>query len=129
MASGDLLDDAVPDGTSRVPTDSERFRSVPRTCGPPYARLETRDDGAGNKSRTSESARLMELAFSGGFAMAFTSYLGDFDVDAETNRVIDVALEMTRAALGLAERFCERNDRQAHRRTCQGRRAASRSFM
>jgi hypothetical protein len=31
--------------------------------------------------------------------MAFASYLGDFDVDAETNRVLDVALEMTRAAL------------------------------
>ena len=31
--------------------------------------------------------------------MVFASYLGDFDVDAETNRVLDVALEMTRAAL------------------------------
>jgi hypothetical protein len=41
----------------------------------------------------------------GGFAMAFASYLGDFDVDAETNRVLDVALEMTRAALGLADDF------------------------
>ena len=40
-----------------------------------------------------------------GFAMAFASYLGDFDVDAETNRVLDVALEMTRAALGLADDF------------------------
>jgi hypothetical protein len=37
--------------------------------------------------------------------MAFTSYVGDFDVDAETNRVLDVALEMTRAALGLADDF------------------------
>jgi hypothetical protein len=37
--------------------------------------------------------------------MAFTGYLGDFDVDAETNRVLDVALEMTRAALGLADDF------------------------
>src|SRR6266550_1865646 len=37
--------------------------------------------------------------------MAFASYLGDFDVDAETNRVLDVALEMTRAALGLADDF------------------------
>jgi hypothetical protein len=40
-----------------------------------------------------------------GFAMAFASYLGDFDVDAQTNRVLDVALEMTRAALGLADDF------------------------
>ena len=31
--------------------------------------------------------------------MACASYLGDFDRDAETNRVLDVALEMTRAAL------------------------------
>ena len=37
--------------------------------------------------------------------MAFAIYLGDFDVDAETNRVLDVALEMTRAALGLADDF------------------------
>jgi hypothetical protein len=37
--------------------------------------------------------------------MAFASYLGDFDVDAETNRVLDAALEMTRAALGLADDF------------------------
>jgi hypothetical protein len=37
--------------------------------------------------------------------MAFASYLGDFDVDAETNRVLDVALQMTRAALGLADDF------------------------
>ena len=37
--------------------------------------------------------------------MAFAGYLGDFDVDAETNRVLDVALEMTRAGLGLADDF------------------------
>ena len=37
--------------------------------------------------------------------MAFAIYLSDFDVDAETNRVLDVALEMTRAALGLADDF------------------------
>ena len=37
--------------------------------------------------------------------MAFASYLGDFDVDAQTNRVLDVALEMTRASLGLADDF------------------------
>jgi hypothetical protein len=40
-----------------------------------------------------------------GYAMVFASYLGDFDVDAETNRVLDVAVEMTRAALGLADDF------------------------
>jgi hypothetical protein len=37
--------------------------------------------------------------------MAFASYLGDFDVDAETDRVLDVALDMTRAALGLVDGF------------------------
>jgi|SRR5262249_26712058 len=37
--------------------------------------------------------------------MALASYFGQFDVDAETNRVLDVALEMTRAALGLADDF------------------------
>jgi hypothetical protein len=47
----------------------------------------------------------MALRANWGFAMAFASYLGDFDVDAETNRVLDVALEMTRASLGLADDF------------------------
>jgi hypothetical protein len=37
--------------------------------------------------------------------MAFVSYLGQFDLDAETNQVVDDALEMTRAALGLADDF------------------------
>ena len=37
--------------------------------------------------------------------MAFASYLGDLDVHAETNRILDVAIEMTRAALGLADDF------------------------
>jgi hypothetical protein len=41
----------------------------------------------------------------GVFAMACASYLGDFDVDAETIRVLDVALERTRAALGLVDGF------------------------
>jgi AraC-like DNA-binding protein len=30
--------------------------------------------------------------------MDFAIYVGDFDVDPETNRVLDVALEMTRGA-------------------------------
>ena len=37
--------------------------------------------------------------------MAVASYLDDFDVDAETSRVLDVAVEMTREALGLADDF------------------------
>jgi hypothetical protein len=37
--------------------------------------------------------------------MAIASYLDDLDVDPETKRVLDVALEMTRTALGLADDF------------------------
>ena len=37
--------------------------------------------------------------------MAMTSYLDDFNVDAETKQVPDLALEMTRTALGLADDF------------------------
>ena len=58
----------------------------------------------GINGATSESARLTECA-QRGFTMVFASYLGDFDVDAETNLVLDVALEMARAALGLADDF------------------------
>jgi hypothetical protein len=53
---------------------------------------------------SSESARQTELP-SARYAMVFPSYLGDFDVDAETHRVLNVAVEMTRAALGLADDF------------------------
>jgi len=37
--------------------------------------------------------------------MATTSYLDDFEVDPETEQVLDVAVEMTRTALGLADDF------------------------
>jgi hypothetical protein len=37
--------------------------------------------------------------------MAIASYLDDFDADPETKRALHVALEMTRAALGLADDF------------------------
>jgi hypothetical protein len=37
--------------------------------------------------------------------MPITPYLGDFDVDPETERVLGVALEMTRVSLGLADDF------------------------
>ena len=53
---------------------------------------------------SSESARQRNCP-QWGFAMAFASCLGEVDVDAETNRVLDVALEMTRAALGLVDGF------------------------
>jgi len=51
------------------------------------------------------SLRTDEIAFGGGFAMAIVSYLDDFDADPETKRVLHVALEMTRGALGLADDF------------------------
>ena len=51
------------------------------------------------------SLRTDEIAFGGGFAMAIASYLDGFDADPETKRVLHVALEMTRAALGLADDF------------------------
>jgi hypothetical protein len=35
--------------------------------------------------------------------MSITPYLGGFDIDPETRRVVGVALEMTRVALGLAD--------------------------
>ena len=37
--------------------------------------------------------------------MAMTSYRDEFNVDAETKQVLDLALEMTRTALGLADDF------------------------
>jgi hypothetical protein len=37
--------------------------------------------------------------------MAITSYLDDFDVDPQTKQVLNLALEMTRTALGLADDF------------------------
>ena len=37
--------------------------------------------------------------------MAMTSHLDDFNVDADTKQVLDLALEMTRTALGLADDF------------------------
>ena len=58
----------------------------------------------GISSPESESARLTDY-FQRGIAMAFASYLGNFDGDAETNRILGVALEMTRAGLGLADDF------------------------
>ena len=37
--------------------------------------------------------------------MAMTSYLDEFVVDGETKQCLDLALEMTRTALGLADDF------------------------
>ena len=37
--------------------------------------------------------------------MSITPYLNEFDADPETNRVLAVALEMTRISLGLEDDF------------------------
>ena len=37
--------------------------------------------------------------------MAMTFYLDDYDVDPKTKQVLDLALEMTRTGLGLADDF------------------------
>jgi hypothetical protein len=39
--------------------------------------------------------------------MSITPDLDDFDVNAETKRVLDVALEMTRVSLGLEDNFAD----------------------
>ena len=39
--------------------------------------------------------------------MSITPYLGDFDVDPKTKRVLGVALEMTRVSLGLEDNFAD----------------------
>jgi hypothetical protein len=39
--------------------------------------------------------------------MAITTYLGDFDADLETKRVLGVALERTRVSLGLVDKFAD----------------------
>jgi hypothetical protein len=41
----------------------------------------------------------------GGACMSITPYLDGFDDDPETKRVLGVALEMTRIALGLTDEF------------------------
>jgi hypothetical protein len=56
-----------------------------------------------------ESAHLTELPWAG-FGMSITPYLDDFGVDPETKRVLGVALEMTRVALGVAERRDDVNE-------------------
>jgi len=39
--------------------------------------------------------------------MSIPPYLLDFDVDSETKRVLNVALEMAQLSLGLADRFAD----------------------
>jgi hypothetical protein len=39
--------------------------------------------------------------------MSITPYLGNFDANPETKRILGVALEMTRVSLGLADNFAD----------------------
>jgi hypothetical protein len=39
--------------------------------------------------------------------MAITTYLDGFDADLETKRVLGIALERTRASLGLVDKFAD----------------------
>ena len=39
--------------------------------------------------------------------MSITPYLSDFEANAETKRVLGVALEMTRVSLGLEDNFAD----------------------
>jgi len=39
--------------------------------------------------------------------MSITPYLGDFEANPETKRVLGVALEMTRVSLGLEDNFAD----------------------
>jgi hypothetical protein len=48
---------------------------------------------------------LTAASLSAGVCMYFTPYLDDFDVDPETKRVLVVALEKTRVALGHNDDF------------------------
>jgi hypothetical protein len=49
----------------------------------------------------------MGLLVSAELYMPITPYLGDFDVNAETKRVLGVALEKTRISLGLGDNFAD----------------------
>ena len=61
--------------------------------------------------------------------MSTNPNLDNFDLNPETNRILGVALEKTRVTLGLADHLADGNHREAHHRTCQGRRAEFRSFV
>ena len=49
----------------------------------------------------------MGLLVSAELYMPITPYLDDFDVNAETNRVLGVAPEKTRISLGLGDNFAD----------------------
>jgi hypothetical protein len=53
----------------------------------------------------------------------------NIEFDTEAKRVMGVAFEMTRVSLGLTDDLANGNHRQANYRTCEGRRAQSRSFV
>jgi hypothetical protein len=49
----------------------------------------------------------MDSLLSAEVCMSITPYLDDLDVNAETKRVLGVALERTRVSLGLVDKFAD----------------------
>ena len=62
--------------------------------------------GAGSKNAIC-SFRNEEREFAREPCMPITPYLDDFDVNAETKRVLSAALEETRISLGLGDNFAD----------------------
>jgi hypothetical protein len=60
-----------------------------------------------NNDVAAQNAFCQISAASSEASMSITPYLGDFDANPETKRVLGVALEMTRKSLGLADDFAD----------------------
>src|SRR5262249_51171729 len=96
---GESVSKLLPRPSNRTPP-----RSRPRR-GFAYQSDKLSAYAAGNKCRYERVCSLTALT-SAGFPMSITAHLlDDFDVDPETKRVLGVALEKTRASLGLADDF------------------------
>jgi hypothetical protein len=55
--------------------------------------------------------------------MSITPYLDSLNVDSETERVLGLALDMTRLALGIEDDLADKNYRQSNPPSCEGGRA------
>jgi hypothetical protein len=85
-------------------------------------------NGAGNKWRYERVYAVTKLPLAG-ILPWLSRPTDDFDADPETKRVLHAALEMTRAALGLADDFANGIIARQIVELCQGRLAASRRFV
>jgi hypothetical protein len=59
----------------------------------------------GGLTGSSQPGLQQGITFRREFCLSITPYLDDFEVDPETERVLRVALEMIRAALGLTDNY------------------------